>query len=167
MNKEYNLRQIQDFLCDALNDDTVTADEIYDTILESISVIVEYHQSNYTKAQRAFDLIKDYVKPNPTVLEKDLYNDAIKEREYYEPSTPLWGHSDLEYGIHHKEDKVVKWQLPIEVSDDLEEYVINLPEDLLEAANLKEGDTVEWIDNGDGSYIMKKIIIHNTAGDLK
>ena len=157
--KEYNLRQIEDFLCDALNDDAVTADEIYDTILESIAEMVEYHQSNYTKSQRVFDLMKGYVKPNPIVIEKDLYDAAIKEREYYEPSMPPWGHSDLEYGIHHKEDKVVKWQLPVEVSDDLENYIINLPEDLLEAANLQENDQVEWIDNGDGSYLMKKI--HN------
>ena len=155
--KKHNLRQIEDFLCDALNDDAITPDEIYDSILESVSSMVEYHQSNYTKSQRVFDLMKGYVKPNPTVIEKDLYDAAIKEREYYEPSMPPWGHSDLEYGIHHKEDKVVKWQLPIEVSDDLEEYVINLPEDLLEAANLQEGDNVEWISNGDGTYLMKKV----------
>ena len=157
--KKHNLRQIEDFLCDALNDDAITSDEIYDSILESVSSMVEYHQSNYTKSQRVFDLMKGYVKPNPIVIEKDLYDAAIKEREYYEPSMPPWGHSDLEYGIHHKEDKVVKWQLPVEVSDDLENYIINLPEDLLEAANLQENDQVEWIDNGDGSYLMKKI--HN------
>jgi bifunctional DNA-binding transcriptional regulator/antitoxin component of YhaV-PrlF toxin-antitoxin module len=27
---------------------------------------------------------------------------------------------------------------------------------LLEAANLKEGDEVEWVDNKDGSYIIRK-----------
>ena len=161
MNKEYNLRQIEDFLCDALNDDAITPDEIYDSILESVSSMVEYHQSNCIKSQRVFDLMKGYVKPNPIVIEKDLYNAAIKEREYYEPSMPPWGHSDLEYGIHHKEDKVVKWQLPIEEvknSDtDKVEYFITFPDDLLEVANLQEGDNVEWIDNGDGTYLMKKV----------
>jgi bifunctional DNA-binding transcriptional regulator/antitoxin component of YhaV-PrlF toxin-antitoxin module len=29
---------------------------------------------------------------------------------------------------------------------------------LLEAANLKEGDLVEWVDQGDGSYLLKKHI---------
>ena len=54
-----------------------------------------------------------------------------------------------------KEDKVVKWQLPVEqVHDD---YFVSFPDDLLEAANLKEGDTVEWVDRGDGSYLLRKV----------
>jgi hypothetical protein len=54
-----------------------------------------------------------------------------------------------------KEDKVVKWQLPVEqVHDD---YFVSFPDDLLEASNLKEGDTVEWVDKGDGSYLLRKV----------
>ena len=48
-----------------------------------------------------------------------------------------------------------KWTLPVEQIHD--DYFISFPDDLLEAANLKEGDDVEWIDNGDGSYILKKV----------
>ena len=55
-----------------------------------------------------------------------------------------------------RKDKVKKWVLPVEVSDDLEDYVVTFPDDLLEAANLKEGDEVEWIDQGDGSFKMIK-----------
>jgi len=48
-----------------------------------------------------------------------------------------------------------RWVLPVEqVHDD---YFISFPDDLLEAANLKEGDEVNWIDNGDGSYKIVKI----------
>lgn len=58
------------------------------------------------------------------------------------------------------EDKVVKWQLPVQVDDaagDAEPvYYVNFPDDLLEAANLKEGDTVEWVDNKNGTYTLKK-----------
>jgi len=32
-----------------------------------------------------------------------------------------------------------------------------VPDDLLEAANLKEGDKVEWVEQKDGSYLMKKV----------
>jgi hypothetical protein len=53
------------------------------------------------------------------------------------------------------EDKVVKWVLPVEYIDD--ECFISLPDDLLETANLKEGDPIRWIDNGDGSYLLKKV----------
>ena len=55
-----------------------------------------------------------------------------------------------------KKDKVVKWQLPVEV-DASGEYFVTFPDDLLEAANLKEGDNVRWVDNGDGSYTITKI----------
>ena len=56
-----------------------------------------------------------------------------------------------------KKDKVVKWILPVEVSDDLEDYIVTFPDDLLEAANLKEGDQVEWVNNNDGTYTLKKV----------
>ena len=54
-----------------------------------------------------------------------------------------------------KKDKVVKWQLPIQQSED--DFYVEFPDDLLEAANLKEGDQVEWVDNGDGSYTLRKV----------
>jgi bifunctional DNA-binding transcriptional regulator/antitoxin component of YhaV-PrlF toxin-antitoxin module len=38
------------------------------------------------------------------------------------------------------------------------EYFITFPDDLLEAANLKEGDQIEWHDQGDGSFkLVKKV----------
>jgi hypothetical protein len=55
-----------------------------------------------------------------------------------------------------KADKVVKWQLPVELEPSGECFV-TFPDDLLEAANLKEGDQVEWVDNGDGSYTLTKV----------
>jgi len=53
------------------------------------------------------------------------------------------------------------WILPVEEVRDEDtgedEYCIAFPDDLLEAANLKEGDTIEWVDRGDGSYEMRKV----------
>jgi hypothetical protein len=56
-----------------------------------------------------------------------------------------------------KEDKVTKWRLPVEVDAASDEYYVQFPDDLLEAANLKEGDKVEWVDNLDGSYLLRKV----------
>jgi hypothetical protein len=60
-----------------------------------------------------------------------------------------------------KGDKVVKWVLPIEEVEDgdtgEQEYFITFPDDLLEAANLKPGQEVEWVDRGDGSYLLRKV----------
>jgi hypothetical protein len=78
-------------------------------------------------------------------------NDSNRENpfpDYYENVMPSATQRDI--------DRVVKWSLPVE-SDPSGEYFVTFPDDLLEAADLKEGDQVEWIDQGDGSYILKKV----------
>ena len=71
----------------------------------------------------------------------------LREAEYYDKRVEL----DADH------EKVKKWILPTEVDGLTGDVIVNLPDDLLEAANLKEGDQVEWVDNGEGSYIMKKV----------
>jgi hypothetical protein len=60
-----------------------------------------------------------------------------------------------------KQDKVKKWVLPVEECKDADtdeiEYFVSFPDDLLEATDLKEGDQVEWVDRGDGSYLLRKV----------
>ena len=77
-----------------------------------------------------------------------------------------WGHSDMESLQYPEEvlnamcdeaEKVKKWRLPVEVDGLTGECYIQLPDDLLEATNLKEGDQVEWIDRKDGSFEMRKV----------
>ena len=58
-------------------------------------------------------------------------------------------------------DKVVKWQLPVQVDGLSGDCFVEFPDDLLEAANLREGDTVEWVDKGDGSYILRKVNVRS------
>ena len=108
---------------------------------------------------------------------KDAWDETVtklKQEEVDDYMRP-WGHSDMEALSKYtdeeldamcdnaaKEDKVVKWCLPVEEvenGDTMEtEYFITFPDDLLEAANLKQGDDVEWIDNNDGSFILKKSV---------
>jgi bifunctional DNA-binding transcriptional regulator/antitoxin component of YhaV-PrlF toxin-antitoxin module len=47
------------------------------------------------------------------------------------------------------------WTLNVEENEDGDQY-ITLPEEVLQQLNLKEGDTVEWIDNKDGSWTLVK-----------
>jgi hypothetical protein len=56
-----------------------------------------------------------------------------------------------------KQDKVKKWILPTEVDGLTGDVFVTFPDDLLEAANLKEGDQVEWVEQSDGSCLLKKI----------
>lgn len=57
-----------------------------------------------------------------------------------------------------KEEKTKKWILPIGKYDD-DNYYVSFPDELLKEADLKEGDIVEWIDNGNGSFSLKKVSI--------
>jgi hypothetical protein len=36
-----------------------------------------------------------------------------------------------------------------------------LPQDLLDGAGWKEGDTIEWVDNNNGTWSMKKVEVTN------
>ena len=58
-------------------------------------------------------------------------------------------------------DKMTKtesksWTLTVEEDVDTGDAILNFPPDLLEAAGWQEGDTLEWIDQGDGSWQLKK-----------
>jgi hypothetical protein len=56
-----------------------------------------------------------------------------------------------------QKDKVVKWQLPVEIDGTSGEYYIQFPDDLMEASGIKENDMVEWIDRKDGSFELRKV----------
>jgi hypothetical protein len=89
----------------------------------------------------------------------------LREAEYYDKRAEL----DAEVEAIKKEggydwtpeltkkDKVVKWQLPVEVDGISGEYYIQFPDDLMEAANIKEDDLVQWIDRGDGTFELRKV----------
>lgn len=72
------------------------------------------------------------------------------------PENPQYTDDEMT-AMCNQQDRVVKWVLPVEQFAGSDEYLISFPEDLLQAANLKEGDQVEWIDRGDGSYQIRKV----------
>ena len=114
---------------------------------------------------------------------KDAWAETVTKvhQQGIDDCMPPWGHSDMEYLACNKDDtspeckdawnsfweeepkqdKVVKWRLPVEEVKDCDtdetEYFITFPDDLLEAANLKPGDDVEWVDRGDGSFLLQKV----------
>jgi hypothetical protein len=83
------------------------------------------------------------------VDEKHRREYNLREAEYYNKRAELDAKFD--------KDKVVKWQLPVEVDGLTGDCYVQFPDDLLEAANLKEGDTVQWVDRKDGSFELRKV----------
>lgn len=106
---------------------------------------------------------------------KDAWKETVTKvkQQEIDDCMPPWGHSDMEalrYTDEEmdamcdnaaKQDKVIKWQLPVEEVENgdtgEQEYFVTFPDDLLEAANLKPGDEVEWVDNDDGTFLLKKL----------
>lgn len=51
-----------------------------------------------------------------------------------------------------------RWVIDLqEAEDGSGDLILPLPEDLLEGAGWKEGDTLKWTDNGDGSWTLTKV----------
>lgn len=49
-----------------------------------------------------------------------------------------------------------KWTLEIEEDPETGEFILTFPQDLLDEAGWKEGDTLCWLDNEDGSWTLQK-----------
>jgi bifunctional DNA-binding transcriptional regulator/antitoxin component of YhaV-PrlF toxin-antitoxin module len=121
---------------------TVKNDSMRSGLEESIENSSQYETKNGVNYNQ-------YVKAK--IEANSAWNDGWT-REYYQNIVDKY---------EGKKDKVVKWILPVEetkiAETDETEYFLTFPDDLLEAADLKEGDTVEWVDQGNGSYLLKKV----------
>ena len=157
-----------------------SAREILDCAVDRL----QEHQ--YDKAETLLYAVDEYLQYYLEEFDRK-FKDAWKEtvtkvhQQEIDDCMPPWGHSDMEYLACNKDDtspeckdawnsfweeepkqdKVVKWRLPVEEVKDSDtdetEYFITFPDDLLEAANLKPGDDVEWVDRGDGSFLLQKV----------
>ena len=145
-------------------------------ILDSAMDRLQEHQYDKTETLLcAVDEFLQYYLEEFDTKFKDAWKETVLQlkQEEIDDCMPPWGHSDMEALRYTdkemdamcdnaaKQDKVVKWQLPVEEVKDSDtdetEYFITFPEDLLEATNLKPGDDVEWVDRNDGSFLLRKI----------
>ena len=167
--KKYSLGQVENFLYDAMSTDA-TPQEIYDVIK---GVVEDNYYTYKQQTAKAYELLallngngvghltcdKDDTSPEC----KGAWNDFWEEN-YYPEEHQQYTEEELDAmcaaATSAKKDKVNKWILPVEetkvAETDEMEYFITFPDDLLEATDLKEGDQVEWIDNGDGSFKLIK-----------
>jgi hypothetical protein len=142
--KKYSLEKLEEWMHDAMSCDETTPQDIFDVIK---GVVEEnyYHHKHHTG--RAYELLALLNGNGHLSCDK---NDPSPECEgawnsFWEEETPK-----------STVDKVVKWVLPVEQDLGSDDYYVNFPDDLLEAANLHPGDEVEWVDNNDGTFILRK-----------
>lgn len=48
------------------------------------------------------------------------------------------------------------WTVPVEIDGSSGEYFVQFPDELLEVTGWQENDTLEWIDNKDGTFSLVK-----------
>ena len=141
--KKYALGQVENFLYDAMSSGATPA-EIYDVI----KGVVQDNYYTYKKcASEAYELL-GLLNGNGEGHISD-YDDTELMSNLQYTDEELDAMCDSVTSA--KKDKVTKWIIPVD-----DDYNITFPEDLLEQTGWKEGDTLQWIDQGDGSFKMIK-----------
>jgi len=177
--KKYSLENLENWLHDVLSCGDASPHEIYSVIRKVVKDEYDYHKE---KSQQCFGLLELLSGHRPVKLEcdkddsspecKGAWNDFweevdedrsreynLREAEYYDKRAELDAitREVREAGGYEWTPEVpkTKWVLPVEqVYND---HYVSFPDDLLKAAKLKEGDEVNWVDNGDGSFSIRKV----------
>lgn len=152
---------------DAMNElETVTskicsAREIIDSAIDRI----QEHQ--YDKAETmmsaAHEFLEYYLEDfdkrfkyawDTTLNVADVADGSCKVQNQHYTDDELSAMCDAAEGTTLTENKT--WVVPIE-EDHLGEYYITFPNELIEKVNWVENDTLEWVDNKDGTFSIKKV----------
>lgn len=182
--KKYSLDRLEEWMHDVISSTEATPQEIYDVIK---NVVDENYHMHKLHASRCYELLallngngKGHIKSWDDFWKEQDYQKLQSQQYTEEELSAMCDHAQKQEekrqmtydeaiaagwtmtadGFWIKEtpkDKVTKWQLPVEVDGPSGEYFVCFPDDLLEAANLEEGNQIEWIDNGDGSYTLRKL----------
>jgi bifunctional DNA-binding transcriptional regulator/antitoxin component of YhaV-PrlF toxin-antitoxin module len=48
------------------------------------------------------------------------------------------------------------WVLTVQEDPETGDQILEFPDDLMQSAGWKEGDVLEWIDNKNGSWLLRK-----------
>jgi hypothetical protein len=182
--KKYSLEKLQEWVHDAMNSDA-SPHEIYSAIREAVREDYYYHKDCISRASGLLELLsghrpvedssilqcdKDDKSPECQKSWNDFWEENYYPEEYQKYTTnninlqkeveDIRKEGGYDWTPEVKKDKVKKWVLPVEEvrDEDTDEdiYCVTFPDDLLEAANLKEGDIVEWVNQGDDSYLLQK-----------
>jgi bifunctional DNA-binding transcriptional regulator/antitoxin component of YhaV-PrlF toxin-antitoxin module len=160
--KKYALGQLENFLYDAMSAEA-TPQEIYDTIRDAVQDNLNVYTKSADQAQELLDLLNGHRPVDLSFCDKDDTSEECKKSwenfwQYTdEELNAMCTAAEVEQDLKNveeflKKDKVTSWVLPVD-----DDYNITFPEDLLEQTGWKEGDVLEWIDQGDGSFkIVKK-----------
>jgi hypothetical protein len=180
--KDYSLKQVENFLYDAMSADA-TAQEIYDVI----KGVVEDNYNVYKNAtQKAYELlallngngeenISDAISRGNKVHQSlddilvGIHNDcripcdmeALKYTDEEVDAMTAAAEEELISGGYFKENgfwrKPKTWTVEIQMDGLTGDAIIPIPDDLSDVVGWNVDDELEWCDNKNGSYILRKV----------
>lgn len=56
----------------------------------------------------------------------------------------------------NEQNKTLSWTVTVEEDPETGDLILPLPPELLQMQGWKEGDTLEWADEGNGAWSLKK-----------
>ena len=167
--KDYSLKQVENFLYDAMSADA-TAQEIYDVI----KGVVEDNYNVYKNAtQKAYELLgllngngEGHIGSYPVSKVEEKLKTSIQQNPQYteEEMDAMCSAAEEEELIskgYFKENGF--WKKPktwiVEVSMDglTGDAFLPIPDEVMDLVEWNLYDTLEWIDNKDGSWIIRKV----------
>ena len=168
--KDYSLKQVENFLYDAMSADA-TAQEIYDVI----KGVVEDNYNVYKNAtQKAYELLallngngEGHISSYPVSKVEEKLKTPIQQNPQYteeEMDAMTKKAQEEEYLIskgYIKEDgywrKPKTWTVEIQMDGLTGDAIIPIPDELSDIVGWNVDDELEWIDNKDGSYTLRKV----------
>ena len=177
--KDYALKQVENFLYDAMSADA-TAQEIYDVIKGAVEDNYHTYKKQTEKAHNLLALLNGKGEGHIS----DAISRGNKIHQAIDDCMPPWGHSDMEalqyteeeldamcsaaeeeeYLIskgYFKEDgywrKPKTWTVKVEMDGLTGDAFIPIPDELLDIVEWNVDDELEWHNQGDGSYIVRKV----------
>lgn len=176
--KDYALKQLENFLYDAMSADA-TAQEIYDVIK---GVVADNYNVYKNATQKAFEL---HALLNGIGVGhiSDAISRGNKVHQAIDDCMRPWGHSDMEAlkytdeemdamsAAAEEEELISKgyfkengswrkskiWTVEIQMDGLTGDAIIPIPDEVMDLVEWNLYDTLEWIDNKDGSWIIRKV----------
>ena len=168
-NKDYSLKQVENFLYDAMSADA-TAQEIYDVI----KGVVEDNYNVYKNAtQKAYELLallngngEGHISSYPVSKVEEKLKTPIQQNPQYtdeELDVMCAAAKDEEYLIskgYFKDNgfwtKPKTWTVEIQMDGLTGDAIIPIPDDLSDVVGWDLYDELEWHNQGDGSFKLIK-----------
>ena len=162
--KDYSLKQVENFLYDAMSADA-TAQEIYDVI----KGVVEDNYHVYKNAtQKAYELLallngngEGHISSYPVSKVEEKLKTPIQQNPQYTDKEMDAMCSAAEENGFWKKPKT--WIVEVSMDGLTGDAVLPIPDEVMDLVEWNLYDTLEWIDNKDGSWIIRKVTIRKVT----